>query len=207
MEAMVVVAILGLMVSMISVDVAKMIGRAKTQATLGGLTQSLNLARLQAIKRHQPVVVEVSLEQPGNRINLRAFEDRSGDFTLGNYTPATGPAKPEEILNDFSVVSGFRLQKKGGAADDLDGAVIFDGYNGDANLKNRIAFLPDGSIAPPSAADCTTPTAAGGRGLYLADIAGASFYRISFATNLVARPRIDKWLPQSSGYADTGWSW
>jgi hypothetical protein len=194
-EVLAVTAIMGLMTSMAVVDVGKVIGHARSIAAVTTIAEVLASARLQAINRSIQVVVEISVEPPpSRRIGLRTFEDRNNDFLLDTWLPA-GATTPvaETILNDFVVDSSFHLWRQGQAKDDIATAALFNTYNNDASLKQRVAFQPDGGIAPPQGSDSGAPAATAGRGIYVADNAGKGFYRVTFATPLLARPRIDKW--------------
>ena len=203
-EVLAVTAITGTMVSMAILDVGKAINHARSLSAVSSIAETFALARLTAVRRNVQVIVEVSVEpQPGRRILLRTFEDRNGDFLLDSYqppAPATNPVS-ELILNDFAVDASFHLWKHGAAKDDAASSVLFNTYVGNNALKQRIAFMPDGGIAAPQALDCTAPGGAGGRGLYVADDAGKTFYRITFTTTLVGQPRVDRW--SAAGYAPT----
>jgi hypothetical protein len=203
-EVITVAAIAATMTSIVIVDVAKAIGRAKTLSAVTSVVEVLSAARLHSVKRGVQIVVEVTVEPPpSRRINLRTFEDRSGDFLYGTYTlppPASGTA-PEVILTDFVVDSSYHLWRQGGEIDDVATAALFNGYAGNGTLRSRIVFVPDGGLIAPQSTDSANPTLTGGRGLYLADAAGTGFYRVTFPTTLIARPRVDKWT--GAGYVPT----
>ena len=207
-ELLAVVSILGLLLTMAGIDAARVMGRARNVAALTSVCQVFATGRLEAIKRGQRVVVEISVQSPGEQVTLRMFEDRNPDFVLGTFTvPPASTAKAETILRDIVVDDALHVWKHGTARDDLAAGALFNGYNGDQTLGQRIIFLSDGGIVAPSDSASGTPTPSGGRGLYLADATGTSFFRVSFPTALVASPHVDKWAGPSVGYVDSGWSW
>jgi hypothetical protein len=203
-EVLTVTAITATMLSMAMLDVGKAINHARSLSAVTSIAETFALARLTSVRRNVQVVVEVSIEPaPGRRILLRTFEDRNGDFLLDTYmppAPATTPVS-EIILNDFAVDGSYHLWKHGTSKDDVLSSVLFNTYVGNRGLTQRIAFMPDGGIAAPQALDCAAPTSTGGRGLYVADDGGKTFYRITFATTLIGQPRIDRWT--AAGYAPT----
>lgn len=209
-EVVAMMAIVGVMTGIAIVDVGKVISHARSLSALTSVASVLSTARLQAVRRSTQIVVEISQEPPPTRrISLRTFEDRSGDFLLGTYTPPLPATLPvsETILSDFQVDATYHLWKKGGTKDDIESSALFNGYGNDSTIKQRIVFLPDGGMSAPQSADSAAPAALAGRGLYVADVNGKSFFRITMPTLLMARPRIDRYVDASSGYAATGWSW
>lgn len=208
-EILAVLAILGVMATMLALDAAAVIGRARASATLSGINQLFAAARLQAINRGCQVVVVISLEPPKNRINIRTFEDKEPDLLLGTYPPPLPATVPvvESILSDVAVDDSFRVWKKGGVMDDMGSAVLFNTYAGNPSLSSRIVFLPDGGILPPEAGDCGLPTSSAGRGFYFADARGKNFFRLTIPGNLVAMPVVEKWVSNAAGYSTSGWSW
>ncbi|HEV8267365.1 MAG TPA: prepilin-type N-terminal cleavage/methylation domain-containing protein, partial [Thermoanaerobaculia bacterium] len=207
-EILTVMGILGLMFSIVILDAAKVLNRARAGAAISTVTQTFAAARLQAIKRGCQVVVEVSVEAPGNRISLRTFEDRSGDLKYGTYTvpPDTTPL-PELILSDTALDTDFHIWKSGGAKDDLASGVLFGTYHGDTSLAYRVAFLPGDGIVPPEDSKAGLPTPQGGRGFYFADARGKNFFRLTIASNLVGVPVMEKWANATDGYVASDWSW
>ncbi len=193
-EVIAVTAIAATMVGMALINAGKVIAHARSLSAVTSIAETLCAARLAAVRRGVQVVVEISVEPPpSRRIGLRTFEDRNGDFLL---------AAPETILNDFVVDGSFHLWKKGATKDDAAAAALFSTYAGNAALTKRIAFLPDGGVVAPQSSDCGLPTPNDGRGIYVADTAGKSFYRVTFATTLLAHPRIDRW-DGARGYVPT----
>jgi hypothetical protein len=203
-EVLTVTAIAMTMIAMALVDIGRVIGHARSLSAVTSIAETFAAARLAAVRRSTQVVVEISVEAPpSRRILLRTFEDRNGDFLLDSWRPpASATTVPELILNDFAVDGSFHLWKRGGDRDDVATSAMFNTYVGNAALAQRVAFMPDGGIVMPQSRDSGTPTATGGRGLYVADAAGKTFYRITFATTLVAQPRVDRWNG-SAGYVPT----
>jgi hypothetical protein len=193
-EVIAITAISAAMVGMAVINAGKVIGHARSLSAVSSIAQTLAVARLAAVRKGVQVVVEISVEPPpSRRIGLRTFEDRDGNFLL---------AAPETILNDFLVDGSFHLWKKGASKDDGASAALFNTYAGNAALTQRIAFLPDGGIVAPQSSDSGLPTPNAGRGIYVADAAGKSFYRITFATTLLGHPRVDRW-DGAKGYVPT----
>ncbi len=220
-EVLITIAILATFVLLAAPLAQKIIRRSQTLTAFAGIRQTLASARLQAVKRVSNVVVQLTLA-PDNRIRLQTFQDRANDeatplpadeaaaaanFQQDTGSFATSPATDEPTLGEVTLGPGVRLWKSGGTRDDLTDGVSFDGYDGDASLTDRIAFLPTGGIAPPEdGSNSGLPTASGGRGIYFADPAGRNFFRVTIDSDLSGRLRIDKFV-EGLGYAPTGWIW
>jgi type II secretory pathway pseudopilin PulG len=220
-EALLVIALIGLMAAVTAPAAAKMIRRARAFGAIAAVRQAFALARLQAIRRGANVVVVATLTSEG-AIHLHTFQDRANDFTAplpadeqaaaGNSQQdigifATSPATDEPTLADVTIASGIRLWKHGEAADELGVGMSFDVYGGDSLLVDRVAFLPSGGIVPPQdAVTSGPPTNSGGRGLYLADSSGLNFFRVTVESELTGKLRCDKY-EEGSGYVGSGWTW
>jgi prepilin-type N-terminal cleavage/methylation domain-containing protein len=219
-ELLVVLALSGL-VALVAVPAAgKIIRHSRDLGTFASVRQVLAAARLQAVKHGANVVVEIRLTDE-RQIRLKTFKDRANDLTTplpndelaaaGNFvqdtgTFATSPGTDEPTLADFTLTTGVHLWKHGGTKDDLATAAAFDRYAGDADLVNRIVFLPSGGIVPPQDTACGLPTPSGGRGIYFADAEGKNFFRITVDSNLSGKFRVDKYVP-GTGYVASGWTW
>ncbi len=219
-EVLVVVAILAALALIVAPSAAKIIRRAQALGGYSAIRQSLAAARLQAVKRQANVVVLVSLT-PEKKIRLLTFQDRANN--VANPLPADeqaaaanfkqdssflgGPTHDEPTLSEVVLPSTVHLWKSGGTQDDLTDGISFDRYNGDSTLVNRIAFLPNGGIAPPEdTSNSALPTTAGGRGIYFADYFGKNYFRVTVDSDLSGHLRVDK-LVAGTGYTPTGWDW
>ena len=216
-ELLVVLALSGL-VALVAVPAAgKIIRHSRDLGTFASVRQVLAAARLQAVKHGANVVVEVRLTE-SKQIQFKTFKDRANDTTVplpadelaaaANFVQDTfdNTDANEPTLSDFTLTTGVHLWKHGGTKDDLTAAAAFDRYAGDADLVNRIVFLPSGGIVPPQDTDCGLPTTSGGRGIYFADAEGKNFFRITVDSNLSGKFRVDKYVP-GTGYVSSGWTW
>jgi prepilin-type N-terminal cleavage/methylation domain-containing protein len=220
-ELLLVVALLGIFAAVAVPAAAKMIRRARAFGALASIRQVFAVARLQAIRRGANVVVVASLT-PDGLIHLHTFQDRANDGTVplpadeqaaaGNCAQDTGtfassPATDEPTLADTTIAAGVRLWKHGDVPDTLGTGVLFDTYNSDPLLADRVVFLPSGGIMPPQdAATSGLPTASGGRGFYFADLSGLNYFRVTIESDLTGRIRSDKYQ-EGSGYVGSGWTW
>ena len=219
-EIIVVFVLLGILVSFIAPVASKWKRRSEDLAACSQVRQVLALARLEAVKRSANVVVEISRASDG-RIRLKAFQDRANDATVplpadeaaaaGNGvqdagTFATSPATDEPTLADVSLSHAIHFWKEGGATDDIDDAVRFDTYGGNAGLTDRMVFLPSGGIAPPEDGASGPSTTSGGRGLYFADWSGKNYFRVTVTSDLGGKGRVDKFV-DGLGYVAEGWTW
>lgn len=220
-ELLIVIAILAGFVLLAAPTAGKFIRRSQGLAAYSAVQQVLATARLQAVKRGANVVVLVSVT-PENKVRLFTFQDRANDeesplppdeaAAAGNFQQDSGFVKPgdtedEPTLGEVLLPSTFVVWKQGGALHDTGAGIGFDAYQGNSALTNRIGFLPSGGIAPPE--DGVTsglPTPTGGRGIYLADIHGKNFFRVTIDSDLSGRIRVDKYRP-GAGYQSSGWAW
>jgi len=218
-ELLVVFFLIGILTAFIAPVASKLIRRSEDLAACAAARQIITLARLEAVRRSTNVVVEIS-RGPDGRIRLKAFQDRANDATVplpadeaaaaGNNvqdtgTFATSPATDEPTLADVSL-SYVHFWKQGGTADDLGDAVHFDTYGGNAGLTDRIVFLPSGGIAPPEDGGSGPSTTSGGRGVYFADWSGKNYFRVTVASDLSGKGRLDKYV-DGRGYVTDGWTW
>lgn len=219
-EVLLVIALLTALVLLIGPAAQKMIRRSQLVAAHSTVRQVLATARLQAVKRGANVVVLVSLS-PTGKIQLKTFQDRANneasplpadeDAAAGNFKQDSGfvggPTHAEPTLGDVLIPSTVAVWKQGGTRDDMAAGVAFDDYAGDSTLKDRIAFLPTGGIAPPEdTVHSALPTTSGGRGIYFADQAGRNFFRVTVDSDLSGRLRVEKYQ-DGLGYVPSGWSW
>ncbi|MEO8349039.1 MAG: hypothetical protein ABI610_09015, partial [Acidobacteriota bacterium] len=167
---------------------------------------------------------------PDNKLQLKTFQDRANDETsplpadedaaAGNFKQDSGflggAARNEPTLGDVVLPSTVAVWKEGGTTYDLTDGVAFDDYAGDTTLKDRIAFLPTGGIAPPEdTANSGLPTVNGGRGVYFADMSGKNYFRVTVDSDLSGRLRVDKWQAGTGycsnqaglGSCPNGWTW
>ncbi len=211
-ENMLVVGLMAMGVLVAMPFAGTMIRRAEGVGAVNTIRSTLAAARLQAVKTGANVVVLIS-KNPDNSIHLQAFRDKA-DLTAtsandGDCLQETG----EPSLNPAVDVDGHvRFWIHGGAKDDLAAGAPFDGYavNGavNADLTNRIVFLPTGGIAAPQNANSGSPqaTAPFGRGIYFADAIGKNFFRVTISSAISSGLRVDKYRP-GSGYVSGNWSW
>jgi prepilin-type N-terminal cleavage/methylation domain-containing protein len=226
LEVLITVAILGILVLLAAPIAGKMIRRSQTLAAYSSMRQALASARLQAVKRGVPVVVQVNLVSdsvdpgPKTRIQVHTFQDRVDKETaltsteqgqVGNFQQDTN----EPTLGDVVVPSNVVVWKQGGTKHDAGAGIGFDEYTppgsitSDPSLTDRIMFLPTGGIAPPE--DTSTsglPNSSGGRGIYFADTAGKNFFRVTVDSEVSGRLRVEKYQADAPvGYRASGWTW
>jgi len=219
-ELLVVVFVIGVLVALIGPVASKLIRRSEDLSACGHFRQVLAMARLEAVRRAANVVVEISLT-PDGRIRLRTFQDRANDAAVplpadeaaaaGNGVQDTGsfaasPATDEPTLSDVSLSDAIHLWRHGAGKDDVSDAVRFDAYLGNAALVDRIIFLPTGGILPPEDGASGPATASDGRGVYFADWSGKNFFRVTIASDLGGKGRLDKYV-DGRGYVAEGWTW
>ena len=220
LESLIAATLIGLLTAVTVPAAGKWIRRSEDVAALSTIRQVLAVARLEAVRRGANVVVEISTT-PDRRIRLRTFQDRaldpvtplppdeqaaSGNFVQDTGTFATSPATDEPLLGEVSLDSRIHLWKRGGGRDDPAGSILFDAYAGNAELTDRIAFVPAGGIVAPQDADSGLPTPAGGRGLYFADWHGKNYFRVTIDSDLTGHCRVDKYV-DGSGYGPAEWAW
>ncbi len=208
-EVLIIVAIIGLIAVIVMPLAAKAIRRARALSAISGMDRVLAKARLSAIQRGCQVVVQFAhVTTAGDRIQLTMWEDRNPDFQLGTYTPPGGGAPvPETVIQTFTSEPTFHVWKYGQTMDDYGVGVAFNGYGGDSTLTSRIAFLPTGAIVLPQDPASGTPTSTDGRGVYIADVNGSNFFRLTIPNPYVSRARIEKWIDTSTGYSAQNWTW
>ncbi|MEO6325454.1 MAG: hypothetical protein ABIT01_09765 [Thermoanaerobaculia bacterium] len=194
----------------------KFFRRSRAVSVTSSINRQLSTARLEAVRRGVQVVVEISTiagPDGANQIHLKTFSDNNPDFVLGTYTPAGGgPAKNEAVLGEINLDPKIHIWKYGGTIDDMSTGVLWNTYNGSGSLQNRIVFLPTGALTPPQAGNSGPPSSSSGRGIYFADASGSpavgkNYFRVTIYSDIVARPRIEKYVNSSVQYATTGWTW
>jgi prepilin-type N-terminal cleavage/methylation domain-containing protein len=213
-EVLVVLLILGILAVVALPQAGKAIRRSRSAGATSTISRELATARLEAIRRGVQVVVEVSTV-PGprstNPIHLRTFSDNNPDFVLGTWTPpGGGPAQNEAILGEITLDPDIHIWKQGQTIDDVTTGVLWNTYNGNSSLTRKIVFLPTGALVPPQANDSVGPTPSDGRGIYFADGSpptGKNFFRVTIYSNVVARPKVEKYVDGTIKYAASGWSW
>lgn len=188
-----------------------MIRRAEGVGAVNTIRASLASARLQAVKTGANVVLVVSKNSNGT-IHLNSFRDKASltasSADDGNGTQEAG----EPAFPPVDVDTHLHFWQYGGARDDVDSGVAFDGYviNGTANssLTHRIIFLPTGGILVPQNSNSGSPSATApfGRGIYFADVNGKNFFRITISTAIASGARVDKYVA-GRGYVSGNWSW
>lgn len=188
-----------------------MIRRAEGVGAVNTIRAALASARLQSVKTGANVVLVFS-KNADNSIHLDSFRDKASLTAVsandGNGVQDAG----EPSFPPMDVDSHLRFWKWGGARDDLDTGVVFDGYvvNGslDAGLTHRVIFLPTGGILIPQNGNSGSPSATApfGRGIYFADVIGKNFFRITISTAIASGARVDKYVP-GRGYVSGNWSW
>jgi type II secretory pathway pseudopilin PulG len=222
MEVLIIVAILGILVLLAAPFAGKLIRRSQAVATFSSMRQALAAARLQAVKRGAPVVVQFSVT-PEGQIKVHTFQDRANDETsplpaderaaIGNFKQDTGflsgATADEPTLSEIVLPSSVVIWKRGSVKGDTGPGIAFDEYNGDNTLTNRVAFLPTGGIAAPEDASTSgLPNSAGGRGIYFADYAGKNFFRVTVDSDVSGRLVVDKYQADSpAGYRSSKWTW
>ena len=188
-----------------------MIRRAEGVGAVNTIQATLAAARLQAVKTGVNVVVVIS-QNANNGISLQTFRDKA-DLTASSIGDGNGKLETgEPILSTVDLDTHVHLWSYGGAKDDLAASAVFDGYviNGavDADLTNRIIFLPTGGIAAPQNGNSGLPqaTAPYGRGVYFADVTGKNFFRVTISSTIASGTRVDKYAA-GKGYVSGSWSW
>lgn len=188
-----------------------MIRRAEGVGAVNTIQATLAAARVQAVKTGANVVLVIS-KSPDNAIHLTSFRDKASltaaSANDGNGTQDAG----EPSFSPMDVDSYLHFWQYGGAKDDVDAGVAFDGYliNGtlDADLTHRIVFLPSGGILVPQNGNSGSPSATSpfGRGIYFADVNGRNFFRITISTAIGSGARVDKYV-SGRGYVSGNWTW
>ena len=188
-----------------------MIRRAEGVGAVNTIQATLAAARLQAVKTGVNVVVVIS-QNANNGISLQTFRDKA-DLTVSSENDGNGKLETgEPILSAVDLDTHVHLWSYGGTKDDLAASAVFDGYviNGavDADLTNRIIFLPTGGIAAPQNGNSGLPqaTAPYGRGVYFADVTGKNFFRVTISSTIASGTRVDKYAA-GKGYVSGSWSW
>lgn len=210
-ENVVVAAIMAMGVLIAMPFAGTMIRRAEGVGAVNTVLAALASARLQAVRTGSNVVIVIT-KNSDNSIHLASFRDKASLTAVsandGNGVQDAG----EPSFPSLDVDSHLRLWQRGGARDDANTGVVFDGYvvNGslDAGLTHRIIFLPTGGILLPQNGNSGSPSATApfGRGIYFADINGKNFFRITISTAIASGARVDKYV-QGKGYVSGNWSW
>lgn len=210
-EVSITIAILGTLALLVAPVASKLIRRSQTLAAYSSMRQALAAARLQAVKRGVPVVVQFSLT-PEKRIQLHTFQDR-----VDKETPLTSTEQGqvgnlvqdanEPTLGEIVLPSTVAVWKQGGTKNDTGEGIAFDEYNGDSSLTDRVGFLATGGIFPPEDTGTSgLPNLSGGRGIYFADSAGKNYFRVTIDSDISGRLVVDKYQA-GTGYKATGWTW
>jgi len=177
------------------------------------ISTAISASRLKSIRLNRQIVLQID---PAARLALAWADDPPFNFIQD-------PGEP--TLLRFRMRSGifFRYAPSGERVNGED-SVAFDGYNGNAELVDRIVFRPDGVLIPPESPGSKTPlrpaveTAAvpygsincnpgdSCRGIYVSDRPGGgpeanrNTFRISVNDfGPMGRVTILKWLPPSQG--------
>jgi type II secretory pathway pseudopilin PulG len=210
-EVSITIAILGTLALLVAPVASKLIRRSQTLAAYSSMRQALASARLQAVKRGVPVVVQISLT-PEKKIQVHTFQDRVAKETpldsteqgqVGNLVQDANEPTLGEIVLPSTVV----VWKQGGTKNDTGEGIAFDEYNGNSSLTDRIDFLATGGIFPPEdTATSGLPNLSGGRGVYFADSAGKNYFRVTIDSDISGRLVVDKYQA-GTGYKATGWTW
>jgi prepilin-type N-terminal cleavage/methylation domain-containing protein len=212
-ESLVVLSLMSIGVLFAMPFAGTMIRRAEGVGAINKIQATLASARLQAVKTGGNVVVVIS-RSADNAIHLETFRDKASltaaDATHdGNCVQDSGEPSLSPALD---IDTHVHFWKYGGTRDDLATAAAFDGYvvgdSVNADLTNRIVFLPTGGIAAPKNANSGSPqpTAPFGRGLYFADSMGKNYFRITISNTIASGARVDKYIP-GQGYVSGAWGW
>jgi type II secretory pathway pseudopilin PulG len=211
-ENLVVVSLMSIGVLFAMPFAGTMIRRAEGVGAINTIRATLASARLQAVKAGANVVVVIS-KSANNAIHLETFRDKASlTATSGTNDGDCVQESGEPSLNPVDIDTHVHFWKYGGAKDDLATAAAFDGYIVNdvvnADLTNRIVFLPTGGIAAPKNANSgpPQPTSPFGRGLYFADSTGKNYFRITMSNTIASGARVDKYVP-GQGYVSGAWGW
>ncbi len=144
-EMLVILAILGILMSMGIPIFVSVIHRTKMFGLINKTGSVYRLARSEAIKKRANAVVRYDFAL--RRIEVFADVNGAGidDPPDGIYNPVGGepPGRTDFWLGQFGLPAGIEVQAPGGQ-DSIDGFTTVD--NG-GNLEDVAIFLPDGSIA------------------------------------------------------------
>jgi type II secretory pathway pseudopilin PulG len=210
-EGVVAAAIMAMGVLIAMPFAGTMIRRAEGVGAVNTIRAALASARLQAVKTGSNVVLVIT-QNSDSSIHLASFRDKASltgvSANDGNGVQDAG----EPSFPPMDVDAHLRFWRWGGARDDTNTGVAFDGYvvNGslDAGLTHRVIFLPTGGILLPQNGNSGSPSATApfGRGIYFADVIGKNFFRITVSTAVASGARVDKYVP-GKGYVSGNWSW
>ena len=188
-----------------------MIRRAEGVGAVNTIRATLAGARVQAVKSGANVVLVIS-KNADNSIRLTSFRDKASLTVASSNDGNAILDDGEPSFPTVDVDSHIHLWKFGGSRDDVATGVAFDGYAIDgtvnADLSDRIIFLPNGGILLPQNSNSgpPAPTAPFGRGIYFADQNGKNYFRVTISTAIASGTRVDKYVP-GSGYVSGNWAW
>ena len=210
-ESLVVVSLMSIGVLFAMPFAGTMIRRAEGVGAINTIRATLASARIQAVKTGANVVVVISRSQ-NNGVRLLTFRDKAS-LTASSSDDGDGVQESgEPTLGMIDMDTQLHLWKYGGSKDDVATAAVFDGYVVNdvlnADLKNRMVFLPTGGIAAPKNSNSGAPqaTAPFGRGIYFADATGKNFFRVTMSNTIASGARVDKYVP-GQGYVSGAWGW
>lgn len=156
-EALVVVALLGIIMLIGLPSLLGLVQRSKMEGTVQGVSNLMRLARLEAIKQGVPVVVRLDLDNGF----VTAFVDRDGNLQL-NPTAGAKPRATDHEISRVPLANGVSFwgvpdpataTTPAGAADaNPKGPNVATGFTVDpvgAGLPNIAVFDPNGSIRNP----------------------------------------------------------
>jgi prepilin-type N-terminal cleavage/methylation domain-containing protein len=142
-EALVVVAILGIILLLGLPSLFNYIRRAKVEGTVQGVANLMRLSRLEAIKDGVPVVVRPDYDQNA----VIAFVDRNSN-QIFDPTAATNPRATDREIGRIPLANGVFFWGKADAA--AKGTNVVSGFTTDPNGGANLAvFDPSGSLRPP----------------------------------------------------------
>jgi len=191
-EALVVVAIMGVILLLGLPSLFNYIRRAKVEGTVQGVANLMRLARLEAIKQGVPVVVRADFGQ-----NLvTAFVDRNSNLTF-DPTAGANPRATDREIGRVPLANGvffWGFQDPSGPADAAPkGANVVTGFNADpggGGLPNVAVFDSSGAIRNPGNLEFGD-----GRG---------NFVEVRVSPQATARVSLWKWNRAASTYYQRG---
>lgn len=156
-EALVVVAVLGILMLIGLPSLLGLVQRSKMEGTVQGVSNLMRLARLEAIKQGTPVVVR--LDYTNNAVT--AFVDRDNNLQL-NPTAGANPRATDHEISRVQLANGVFFWGVANGATDTDpagtadvaakGNNVFWGFTPDpagGGAPNLAVFEPNGSIRNP----------------------------------------------------------
>lgn len=143
-EALVVVAILGVILLLGLPSLFNYIRRAKVEGTIQGVANLMRLARFEAIKEGVPVVVRLDYGQG----LVTAFVDRNSNLSF-DPTAGANPRATDREIGRVPLASGVFFWGQADAAP--KGANVVAGFTTDPGAGPSLAvFDPSGSLRPPN---------------------------------------------------------